>query len=714
MNRYSQSNLTVIMAWGVALLLTVGAVAQDLDPDDAIMESRPLLPQGAFDAPRETPENGSPAPLGWKIESGDGGTCVLDAEHSLGGGSALKVQPGPGPLTLVSDQVPVGDGLRTITALAMGLGHGAAHVTLRWGGPEGVLREDPLRKIPGEGGAWTRFTLDEIEVPPEARWLALALVTETPDGTPAWWDEAQITGNYQRTPSARVFVNQAGYEILAPKKFTAAANFVPQSARFSVLNAAGDPIYTGTLDNAKRIVGNFDSDWGEWYFRGDFTPCDLAGPCRIRVHLDDLESDSPEFEIGQDLLWQRTAGLALRAFLHQRCGTDVPGYHGPCHLDDAVEGHDLHGGWHDGSAYDKRDNALCLWTLTTAFSAAKWRIDKSPELSAAFQDEMQWGAEYVARSLREDGGAYGAVVSNPEYWGAPEKETDLQPGSGDERFVDASAGEDPSLHAGALARGARWASEDKRAILSAPATRGLDWALNHGHRGPYLFSAAMDLDQATREPRFADLARELFPGPEPACMDSVVDFETRFEIVTTTILALALINRANELLKQADNPFGVYTAGFPSAPNFFDAPATGKTKPVGNSARVLQAAAQVAQAYRFTPSVEYRTFIYDQLNWILGNNPCGVCLMEGAGRVHAPTYYHRYAAGGVARGAVPGAIAHGITSSGPGADRPRFDASGAERPDPASNGISLRTVALYLDTLCPLKRLRFAGDDKTE
>jgi len=71
MNRYSQANLTVLMAWGVALLLTVGAGAQDLDPDDAIMESRPLLPQGAFDAPRETPENGSPAPLGWKIESGE-------------------------------------------------------------------------------------------------------------------------------------------------------------------------------------------------------------------------------------------------------------------------------------------------------------------------------------------------------------------------------------------------------------------------------------------------------------------------------------------------------------------------------------------------------------------------------------------------------------------------------------------------------------------
>ncbi|HIO80875.1 TPA: hypothetical protein EYG59_20020 [Candidatus Poribacteria bacterium] len=44
--------------------------------------------------------------------------------------------------------------------------------------------------------------------------------------------------------------------------------------------------------------------------------------------------------------------------------------------------------------------------------------------------------------------------------------------------------------------------------------------------------------------------------------------------------------------------------------------------------------------------------MYDQLNWILGNNPFNISLMEEQGSAFPTTYHHRYLFGGVDRGAV--------------------------------------------------------------
>ncbi|MHA1339153.1 MAG: glycoside hydrolase family 9 protein [Promethearchaeota archaeon] len=68
-------------------------------------------------------------------------------------------------------------------------------------------------------------------------------------------------------------------------------------------------------------------------------------------------------------------------------------------------------------------------------------------------------------------------------------------------------------------------------------------------------------------------------------------------------------------------------------------------------------------------------FAFDQLNWIFGKNPYGVCMMESVGAFNPPSWHHRYAyIAGNMRGAVPGAIANGIFDK-KGNDTPWFDLS---------------------------------------
>ena len=118
-------------------------------------------------------------------------------------------------------------------------------------------------------------------------------------------------------------------------------------------------------------------------------------------------------------------------------------------------------------------------------------------------------------------------------------------------------------------------------------------------------------------------------------------------------------------------------------------------------------------AYRYRSDSRYLAFIYDQFNWILGNNPFNISLMEGQGSAFPPTYHHRYLFGGVDRGAVPGSIVNGITWQGPGDDRPWFDMSGVDIPVSSTNECWLPHNTNYLRALAVLKMIRITPQADT-
>ena len=159
------------------------------------------------------------------------------------------------------------------------------------------------------------------------------------------------------------------------------------------------------------------------------------------------------------------------------------------------------------------------------------------------------------------------------------------------------------------------------------------------------------------------------------------------------------------MLEWSDNPFGFYTYGPKENSNFFGTPENHPKFAIGTNHYVLDAVEKMGLAYVYNPNPLYLEFIYNQLNWIFGNNPYGISLMEGVGSSFAPTYHHRYVLAGVPRGAVLGGIINGIVWKDIGVDTPYFDMSGVDIPYYASNEFWLPHNTNYLKAISVLQKI---------
>ncbi|MBI2432182.1 MAG: glycoside hydrolase family 9 protein [Candidatus Hydrogenedentes bacterium] len=713
------------------------------DTQDYNVIQTSLLENGGFEKPKVT-ENAlahpktaameqirAQQPRGWRAVD-PAARYLLDTEDKAEGERSLRVE---GTATVISERLPVGPGWLRVDATARC--RGAGTISLRWYGANGLLSEHsgiaptgPIVPIPPTQDppavTWNDLTVEGIVPPFRARGLEIALTSSAPG--PAWWDDVQVRAFVRERRRGEVLVNQVGYDAGAPKSFVVQANFEASVARFAVFpRNEQTPVFEGTLHAAGRITGRYGSDWGHQYWRGEFSALEAPGEYVVRTWLDGtgtgqeapatVELTSSPFGIGPESLWRATARAAYRFFYYQRCGMAIPGFHEACHLDDSTgpdgQGqYELWGGWHDAGDYNKYHNAPYVAGLARAYALAReaFRLqDENDDGTDDFLDEILWGAAHVRRMLAPDGSAYGQITNGYGYFGAPELETDNVPGTGDERPIrGALTGNDPSEHHAALARVATFVAEP--APWVAAAERGLHWALDHGQRGLAQFSTAVDLYIVTHDEQYARLARELIPAPSaaPEVVDALVRYDGAIGEDHRDALRDVLVAEAEKMLTQANNVFGVYTFGSADAPNFFNPPADGGGWHVGTSSYLLQAATRMALAYQYQPEVRYLQFVYDQFNWTLGLNPFNVSLMEGQGSTNLPTYHHRYAFSGVARGAVPGGVVNGVTWRGVGDDRPFLDLSGVDIPDYASNEVWLPHNTNYLNALVQLRVTSYA------
>jgi len=709
-------------------------------PAAVITETRSLLTNGGFERGKEAEdakrypkgsgirEHRLNRPRGWHIQpfqcSNPDAACVawgkasaawsLDEKTRRSGKRAVRT---PGAMCLVSAPVAIEPAVRSVSARVFARGSGASIASLRWSGLGGELRLDPFVRQSEKDG-WRAFILHEATRPPGARWVTLVCTSHEKGG---WWDDAQITATLRFPPKVEVRVNQVGYDVGAPKRFNVQSNFKAGRASFAVLRTDGSQVFAGELEHRGRIKGHFGHDWGHEFWRGDVSKLDQPGRYRIKVTLScgkELRSVANEivrhswpFEIGPNLIWDRTARPAYRFFYYQRCGMAVPGYHGACHLDDGLtfdgKHYDLSGGWHDAGDYNTYHNAPYVYGLARAYGIGKAgfdRYDADGNGQADFFDEILWGGDHARRMIAPDGSAFGRITSGYGFWGPPELETDNKPGTGDERPVQPPRpGSDSGLHHAALAKISRYVTDKGQWVEAAD--RGLRWAIKNKKCGVYQFSAAVDLYAATRDKRYADLARELFPKitADEVVIDAVRAYDALFGQDHTADLRKVLVARAEQMLSLADNPFGVLTFGRPDRPNFFNTPAEGSPWRVGTNSHLCQGATLMALAHQYQPDPRYPAFVYDQINWILGNNPCGVSLMEGAGSAFVPTYHNRLIFGGVDRGAVPGSVINGVTCRDVGVDVPYVDMTGVDLPFFSSNECWLPHNTNYLNALANLQ-----------
>ena len=692
-----------------------------LPKEDAIHETRSLFLYGGFEEGKLTQgadtypqgsalyETRRALPRGWQADAGNEGTWTLDRETAHGGGASLRVA---GHTVVTSAPIELPPRLQRVNAGIFAKGISNVKPSLRWIGATGLLRRD-LLDAAGEENGWTRFAADGLAPPRAARWVSLVCLS---DGE-GWWDSAHLEGVIRAPRNVQVLVNQVGYDVAAPKRFSVQANFAAEKARFSLIRDDSQDVFSGKLTHHGRIRGHYGKDWGHEYWRGDFTAFDESGRYRIQVTLDSVSEVSWPFEIGADCLWRRTVWPAYRFFYYQRCGMAIPGYHGACHLDDAVspdgrEQYECWGGWHDAGDYNTYHNAPYVYGLARAYGIQKVLFDRQDADGngrSDFLDEILWGGDHARRMIAPDGSARGHISSGYGYWGPPELETDNLPKTGDERRMSKADGDNPDFHQAAMARIARYVDDNAPWIDAAE--RSLKWALENNRRGLLQFSTALDLFIATGKPEHAAQARDLFPEITASVevADTVRRYDEAFAEDHSAALAEAFVTKTEAMLPLADNPFGVYTFGPADAPNFFGTPDGQPGWHVGTSSHLLGAASLAALAYTYTPDPRFLAFVYDQLNWTLGTNPFNISLMEGQGSAFPPTYHHRYTFSGVRRGAVPGSVVNGITWSAPGDDRPYFDMSGADIPAFESNEVWLPHNTHYLNALVNLKSVAPRG-----
>jgi hypothetical protein len=458
----------------------------------------------------------------------------------------------------------------------------------------------------------------------------------------------------------------------------------------------------------RKVAGDF----GE-HLVGDFSQLEHEG---LYVASAGGERSVPFF-VRRDA-WRRALPKAVSYHHAQRCGVAVPNFHPVCHLDDAIRRDngqyvDLTGGWHDAGDLRK-------WMDVTMLSAhgllrvaqnlgAGWNLAGSG--LTPLLEEVRWGNRYF-RKMQDSGGVVWADVG-----GGPgntdNRWTDNQIGSGDERQVNVSKlghvqpifvvlqalvsqvfhESDPAYGKECLDAGRRcWDGNRQEGD-----TLALSWWV----------LAALELHRATRSDTYKSaaqsLARELisrqnteFVGDQKmirgfwrAAADRSTPYTQR---VYSALPPLALMELAIAFPDNPDAgrwrdavrlhleeyvaplcgrsvyriiPYGVFLD--PKGPDQYRPLAGGMAYryfvPAGNDGWGIGLTSQLecyavlmaraADAFR---NRAYRDLAYRQLEWVMGANPFGACLMSGEGSRNPFPY-------SVFVGLIPGGVMNGISGN---------------------------------------------------
>jgi hypothetical protein len=526
-------------------------------------------------------------------------------------------------------------------------------------------------------------------------------------GGKVWFDDSNLVRLPPMQKRVRVFVNQVGYDQAGPKSAVIAANFYPSEglASFQLITPLGKAAFTKTFPSAGRIYSGTDDDWGWYFWRADFSDCRDAGQFRGRVQVGGVKSESVPFAIGPGTVLGQTARSSVDFFFIQRCGFDVPGWHKPCHLDDAKlpDGTQIDGtgGWHSAGDYNKLmyehgDGGVAFALLNALNNAPEvfGAYDRNRDGMADALDEAFWGAQFVAKmQIPETGGLRNTISQGPgrEWmkWSAPEVHTDNVIGTADDPVVQAGEGNSP-LVIGAWARLSALLSKRGRTNdFAKAAVRLWDYSTKSGTTlgSGYLLLSALELHAVTGQSHYLEYARrsvESLLGQQVNTGRLQGAFGSYGESSAGALASFALAHKGESLnakiipaLKQyvqfcsreAKNPFGLSQQPVGERNQFFP-------PDLGNSFQVLGRAWAAALVYRLTRDPAALVFAVDQMDWVLGKNTYDLCLFEGKGTQNPPRYHHRYnSIPGHERGAVPGTVPNGFVRDLGLADRPGFDMS---------------------------------------
>lgn len=505
-----------------------------------------------------------------------------------------------------------------------------------------------------------------------------------------------LFGSKSSGPEIKILVNQAGYDVEGPKQLWLQTDFPPRQIKtFQILHES-NAVYQGYWGPIMKI-----EPWQQWYRTGDFSCFSQSGKYKVRIEWKGKYVESPPFWVDFHRITRLTAPLAAQFFFIQRCGTEVPGWHGPCHLDDAVgpDGRhlDLKGGWHDDGSYYKQNGyaPLAVYSLAKlAKSRAARLIRWKTELPRPLEEAL-WGADWLRKCQDPvTKKLIAGVRSNYWYWIAPEAETDDIPGTADDRPVIPDGWNENEMAVAAYAV-LYQRSQDPQWQQAALELWNVIEQHNPGQSIPQRSKrllAAVELYRAVKDIRFqrkaeseaAFLIQKLNKnGSWPLWPLAVVDYG----LPAASLAEFALEFPGSDLnpyVLKALQKFMDFWNRRRALP--FDIPKWSEKEYfapyfpdkwyVGQNSMYLSLAWAGFLMAKVLP-VDWKKawrLAYGCLDWVLGANPFGVCMMYKAGTIHLKHYHHRYDCIPNGKdGLVPGAICNGLIRQRFDLDKPYLD-----------------------------------------
>ena len=462
-----------------------------------------------------------------------------------------------------------------------------------------------------------------------------------------------------------------------------------------------------------RVLAAARSDFGP-SLTADFTDLERPGMYQITVG----DEHSVPFFIDEQV-WRRTLPKAVGYYRYQRCGVEVPGVHPACHLDDARRRDsgqhvDVAGGWHDAGDLRKwmdvtMLNGIALLNLMRNLPEPR----PGDPTHEQILEEVRYGNRYFLKMQDADGKIWADAAGGVNGDNSDNHWTDNIIGTADDRYVN------PQKRSGTAAVfatlqglvGQCYARSDAdyakrcleagirawRAFGQPPqATDDLAWWT----------MAACELYRATREAEFREhgvrLGRALMKQQNTSFLANqrqVRGFwmngdQPYIDVVNSALPPLALLELHATFADAEDRsrwldavrlhideylvpmaernayrilPLGLFI-GSPT-PETYRPLAGGLTyryfHPVrkqfwwqGANCHLASNALLLACFFRLNANQRksYIDLAYRQLEWIMGANPFGACMMTGEG-MRNPFPHSRFV------GLIPGGVMNGIAGN---------------------------------------------------
>ena len=228
-------------------------------------------------------------------------------------------------------------------------------------------------------------------------------------------------GNPPNLTNANVFVNQVAFNIHSPKHAIISLPSNQKASRFIVYQGQ-NRVYQGAL-----IKQSTFDDWGKNvdYYLADFSSINRRGEFHVVVNTRQQQLISSTFVIDHNAYFQITARYILD-YLHSLRDSSQDDKH--IRLEDSDRAENLSGGWFNSATSQQKSLiqlpfhantttqqiSLAVWALAKSYASVSTLYDKN-SLTDNLAEQVVWGADYLHRSLSDNGFFYTSVYGNDDH-----------------------------------------------------------------------------------------------------------------------------------------------------------------------------------------------------------------------------------------------------------------------------------------------------------